>query len=91
MELKTLSFMKTTLNNKNDKIVETGSNKAAKSYKLLKSTRTAFAICDSKTISDLFLPILKLIDNLNFVLLIRFSHYHLVIYYIIVYIQSKEK
>lgn len=57
------SFMKTTLNNKNDKIVETGSNKAAKSYKLLKSTRTAFAICDSKTISDLFLPILKLIDN----------------------------
>lgn len=57
------SFMETTLNNKNDNIIETGLNRAAKSYKLLKSTRTAFAICDSKTISKLFLPILKLIDN----------------------------
>lgn len=57
------SFMETTLKNKNDNIVETGSNKAAKSYKLLKSTRTTFAICDSNTVRKLFLPILKLIDN----------------------------
>lgn len=57
------SFMSTTLTSKNDNIIETGSNKAAKSYRLLKSTRTAFAICDSKTIRKLFLPILKLIDN----------------------------
>ena len=57
------SFMATTLTNKNDNIVETGSNKAAKSYKLLKSTRTTFAMCDSKIIRNLFLPILKLVDN----------------------------
>lgn len=57
------SFMETTLKNRNDNIVETGSNKAAKSYKLLKSTRTTFAICDSNTVRKLFLPILKLIDN----------------------------
>lgn len=57
------SFMATTLTNKNDRIVENGSNKAAKSYRLLKSTRTAFAICDVQTIRRLFLPILKLIDN----------------------------
>ena len=57
------SFMETTLKNKNDNIVETGSNKATKSYKLLKSTRTTFAICDANTIRKLFLPILKLIDN----------------------------
>ena len=56
------SFMSTTLNNKNDSIVEKGANKAAKSYKLLKSTRSAFAICDSGTIYKLFLPILRLID-----------------------------
>lgn len=56
-------FMKTTLNNKNDSIVETGANRASKSYKLLKSTRTAFAICDSKSIRNLFLPVLELIDN----------------------------
>lgn len=57
------SFMATTLTNKNDNIVETGSNKAAKSYKLLKSTRTTFALCDSKIIRSLFLPILKLVDD----------------------------
>ncbi len=57
------SFMETTLNNKNDNIVESDSNRASKSYKLLKSTRTTFAICDTKTIRNLFLPILKLIDN----------------------------
>ena len=57
------SFMATTLKDKNDSIVEKNSNKAAKSYKLLKSTRTTFAICDSRTISRLFLPILRLIDN----------------------------
>ena len=57
------SFMATTLTNKNDNIVETGSNKAAKSYKLLKSTRTTFALCNSKIIRSLFLPILKLVDN----------------------------
>ena len=57
------SFMETTLKNKNDNIIETGSNKAAKSYKLLKSTRTTFAICDTNTIRKLFLPILRLIDN----------------------------
>lgn len=56
-------FMATTLNNKNDNIVESDSNRAAKSYKLLKSTRTVFAICDTNTIRKLFLPILKLIDN----------------------------
>ena len=56
-------FMETTLSNKNDNIVESGSNRAAKSYKLLKSTRTTFAICDSKSIRKLFMPILKLIDN----------------------------
>ncbi|MGN0486954.1 MAG: hypothetical protein ACI4GB_06935 [Acutalibacteraceae bacterium] len=57
------SFMETTLKNKNDNIIETGSNRAAKSYKLLKSTRTTFAICDTNTIRKIFLPILKLIDN----------------------------
>ncbi len=57
------AFMATTLNNKNDNIVESDSNRAAKSYKLLKSTRTTFAICDTNTIRKLFLPILKLIDN----------------------------
>lgn len=57
------SFMGTTLKNKNDSIIESSSNRAAKSYKLLKSTRTTFAICDTNTIRKLFLPILKLIDN----------------------------
>lgn len=57
------SFMKTTLNNKNDKIVEHDSKKATKSYRLLKSTRTAFAFCNAETISELFLPILSLIDK----------------------------
>lgn len=57
------SFMESTLKNKNDSIIESGSNRAAKSYKLLKSTRTTFAICDTNTIRKLFLPILKLIDN----------------------------
>ncbi len=56
-------FMGTTLSNKNDNIVESGSNKAAKSYKLLKSTRTTFALNDSKTIRELFFAILKLIDK----------------------------
>ena len=56
-------FMETTLSSKNDNIVESDSNRAAKSYKLLKSTRTTFAICDSKSIRKLFMPILKLIDN----------------------------
>lgn len=56
------AFMATTLNNKNDNI-EAGSNRAAKSYRLLKSTRTTFAMCDSKIIRNLFLPILKLVDN----------------------------
>lgn len=57
------SFMGTTLNNKNDNIVERGLNTASKSYKLLKSTRTTFALCDPETIRELFLPVLKLIDN----------------------------
>lgn len=56
-------FMRSTLSNKNDSITEVGSNRAAKTYRLLKSTRTAFAISDSTTIRHLFIPILKLIDN----------------------------
>ena len=57
------SFMETTLNSKADTIVSgTSSGKAAKSYRLLKSTRTAFAQCDINTLESLFYPVLKTID-----------------------------
>ena len=57
-------FMETTLNSKADTIVSgKQSKKAAKSYRLLKSTRTAFAQCDPDTVTGLFYPVLKMIDS----------------------------
>lgn len=59
-------YMKTTLQNEDDCIVETDLNKASKSYMLLKSTRAVLAFCDANTIKNIFLPILKLIDDYFF-------------------------
>lgn len=57
-------FMQSTLSDKNDTIVsDDDSKKASKSYKLLKSTRTTFAQCDTETVKDVFLPVLQLIDK----------------------------
>lgn len=58
------AFMATTLKQKGDTILSDGdSKKAAKSYKLLKSTRTVFARCDLRTVATLFNTTLQLIDN----------------------------
>ena len=63
-DMESLSFfMETTLSSKADTITAgTTSEKAAKSYRLLKSTRTAFAQCDPTVLSDVFYPILDMID-----------------------------
>lgn len=55
-------YMKDTMSNSGDS-VKSGSTKAAKSYKLLKSTRRVFAQCDPATISHVFYPVLKTIDD----------------------------
>ena len=54
-------FMKDTMSSSSDS-VKSGTT-AAKSYKLLKSTRRVFAQCDPITVSNVFYPILKTIDN----------------------------
>lgn len=54
-------FMKDTMSSSGDS-VKSGTT-AAKSYKLLKATRRVFAQCDPITVSNVFYPILKTIDN----------------------------
>ncbi len=57
-------FMSTTLiSNKDAFSLDDTTKKTAKSYRLLKSTRTVFAQCDIKTIQNIFFPILSLIDK----------------------------
>lgn len=57
-------FMSTTLNSNKDSFsTEESSRKAAKSYRLLKSTRAAIAQCDVNTIQNIFYPVLSLIDK----------------------------
>lgn len=56
-------FMGTTLNSKTDTIVSgKESGKAAKTYRLLKSTRTTFAQCDLAIVTELFYPVLEMLD-----------------------------
>ena len=55
-------YMKDSMRSSGD-IIKSGSNKAAKSYKLLKATRRVFAQCDPVTVSKIFYPVLKTIDN----------------------------
>ena len=58
------AFMETTLSDKNDRIAaDLDSKKAAKSYCLLKSTRTVFAQCDTPTIHAMFCPIVEMMDR----------------------------
>lgn len=57
-------FMSTTLNsNKDAFLLDDTSKKTAKSYRLLKSTRTVFAQCDTNIVRNIFLPVLSLIDK----------------------------
>ena len=57
-------FMATTLSSNKDAVSADGSGKkAAKSYKLLKSTRAIFAQSSLQTVYALFYPILTLIDK----------------------------
>ena len=55
-------YMKDSMSSSSDTI-KSGSTKAAKSYKLLKATRRVFAQCDPVTVSSIFYPVLKTIDN----------------------------
>lgn len=56
-------FMDTTLSSKADTIVSgKESGKAAKTYRLLKSTRTTFAQCDPTIVTELFYPVLEMVD-----------------------------
>ena len=55
-------YMKDTMSSNGDS-VKSGSTKASKSYKLLKATRRVFAQCDPATISNIFYPVLKTIDD----------------------------
>lgn len=58
------AFMETTLNSDKDAITSgEGGKKAAKSYRLLRSTRAAFAYGEQTVLHDLFLPALKIIDR----------------------------
>lgn len=58
------AFMETTLRNDGDAITAGGDGKkAAKSYRLLRSTRAAFAYGERAVLHDLFLPALKMIDR----------------------------
>lgn len=57
-------FMSTTLNSNKDAFsLDDTSKKTAKSYRLLKSTRTVFAQCDINTVQNIFFPILSLLDK----------------------------
>lgn len=56
------AFMEQSLSTSSDSI-KNGTNVAAKSYKLLKSTRRVFAQCDVITINKFFYPIMKFIDE----------------------------
>ena len=64
-DLEALSgFMETTLSINKDAIFSGGeTRKAAKSYKLLKSTRAVFAQCDFHSLYAVFYPVLTLIDK----------------------------
>ena len=55
-------FIKSTLNQKDD-IVYSGSGKAAKSYRLLKSTREVIANCDGGLLFQFLYPLLEIIDK----------------------------
>lgn len=58
------AFMRTTLLNNDDCISDSDDVKrASKSYRLLKSTRAVFAYAGSKTIHDVFFPILQYFDQ----------------------------
>lgn len=58
------SFMAETLINDNDAIISGESGiRAAKTYKLLKSTRAIFAQCTSENLQKMFYPILEMIDR----------------------------
>ena len=58
------AFMETTLSSDRDAITAGGDGKkAAKSYRLLRSTRAAFAYGERAVLHDLFLPALKIIDR----------------------------
>lgn len=57
-------FMSTTLNSNKDAVsLDNTLRKTVKSYRLLKSTRTVFAQCDTNTVRKIFLPILSLFDK----------------------------
>lgn len=59
-----VSFMASTLANDKDAFVtDKTSTRAAKSYKLLKSTRAVFAYCPFSCLVSQFYPILELIDK----------------------------
>lgn len=61
------SFMRTTLNIDADTISEKGSGKhAARSYRLLKSTRAVFSQAGPELLKDVFLPTLKMIDKAHY-------------------------
>lgn len=64
-DIETLSaFMASTLSNNKDAFSADGSGKkAAKSYKLLKSTRAVFAQAPLQTVYSHFYPILELVDK----------------------------
>jgi len=58
------AFMKNSLHsNSNTLESEAGENRAAKSYRLLKSTRNVFAECTTKNINHLYYPVLKMLDQ----------------------------
>ena len=56
-------FMKSTINSSDEVSSFSVDKKAAKSYKLLKSTREVFAQGEFQTIYSLFFPILEMIDK----------------------------
>ena len=55
-------FMSNTLHSEGDSI-RSGTSKAAKSYRLLKSTRRVFAQCEATSIYRLFYPTIRMIEN----------------------------
>ena len=58
------AFMKTTLGGNSDTISEKGSaTHAARSYRLLKSTRSVISQADPDLLKEIFFPTLKLIDS----------------------------
>ncbi len=58
------AFMQSTLSLNKDAITAgNDSKRAAKSYRLLKSTRSVFAQCEARTIQKVFNPVLALLDR----------------------------